>query len=64
MWKDLISESQGNWRFDEEYSRFLDKRKQAKMKWLQDPNQNNVDKTNDVRHQASRHFGNKKKRNI
>jgi hypothetical protein len=28
--------------FDEECSRFLDQRKQAKMQWLQDPNQCNV----------------------
>jgi hypothetical protein len=25
--------------FDDECSRFLDKKKQAKMQWLQDPNQ-------------------------
>jgi len=29
--------------FDEECSRFLDQRKQAKMQWLQDPTQSNVD---------------------
>jgi hypothetical protein len=28
--------------FDEECSRFLDQRKQAKMQWLQDPSQNHV----------------------
>jgi hypothetical protein len=28
--------------FDEECSKFLDQRKQAKMQWLQNPNQNNV----------------------
>jgi len=34
---------------------------QAKMKWEQDPNQSNVDNLNNVRHEASRHFRNKKK---
>jgi hypothetical protein len=29
--------------FDEECLRFLDKTKQAKMQWVQDPTQNNVD---------------------
>ena len=28
---------------------FLDQRKQAKMQWVQDPNQNNVDNLNNVR---------------
>ena len=46
--------------FDEECLGFLDQRKQAKMKWLQDPNQNNVDKLNNVRHEVSRHFRTKK----
>jgi hypothetical protein len=31
------------------------------MQWLQDPNQNNVDNLHNVRHEASRHFRNKKK---
>jgi hypothetical protein len=30
------------------------------MLWLQDPNQSNVDNLNSVRHDASRHFRNKK----
>jgi ribulose bisphosphate carboxylase small subunit len=49
--------------FDEECLRvgMLDQRKQAKMQWIQDPNQNNVDNMNNVRHDASRHFRNKKK---
>jgi hypothetical protein len=47
--------------FDEECSKFLDQRKQAKMQWLQYPNQSNVDNLNNVRHEASRHFRNKKK---
>jgi hypothetical protein len=46
---------------DEECSQFLDQRKQAKMQWLRDPNQNNVDKLNSVRHEASTHFRNKKR---
>jgi hypothetical protein len=47
--------------FDEECSKFFDQRKQAKMQWLQNPNQSNVDNLNNVRHEASRHFRNKKK---
>jgi len=31
------------------------------MQWLQNPNQSNVDNLNNVRHEASRHFRNKKK---
>jgi hypothetical protein len=41
--------------------RFLDQRKRAKMQWLQDPNQSNLDNCNNVRHEARRHFRNKKK---
>jgi len=41
---------------------FLDQRKQAKMQWVQDPNQSNVDNLNNVRREASRHFRNKKKK--
>jgi len=46
---------------DEECSSFLYQRKQAEMQWLQNPNQSNVDNLNNVRHEASRHFRNKKK---
>jgi len=35
--------------FDEECLRFLDQGKQAKMQWLQKPNQINVDNVNNVR---------------
>ena len=35
--------------------------KQAKMQWIQDPSQSNVDNLNNVRRDASRHFRNKKK---
>jgi hypothetical protein len=34
--------------------------KKAKMLWLHDPNQSNVDNLNSVRCEASRHFRNKK----
>jgi len=45
----------------EEYLRFLDQRKQAKMHWLQNPKKSNVDNLNNVKRGASRHFSNKKK---
>jgi hypothetical protein len=41
--------------------RLLDQRKQAKMHWLQDPKQSNVDNINKVRRETSRHFRNKNK---
>ena len=47
--------------FDEDCLGFLDHRKQAKMQWVQDPSQSNVDNLNNVRREASRHFRNKKK---
>jgi hypothetical protein len=31
-----------------------------RLQWLQDPNQNNVDNLNSVRHEASIHLRNKK----
>jgi len=40
---------------------FLDRRKQAKMQWLQDPNQSNVGSLNNVGHEANRLYRNKKK---
>jgi hypothetical protein len=46
--------------FDEECSQSLGQRKQAQMQWLHDPNQHNVDNLNNARHEASRHFRNKK----
>jgi hypothetical protein len=48
-------------RFDEECLRFLYQRKQAKMQWLQNPKQSNVDNRNNVRREASRNLKNKKK---
>ena len=47
--------------FDEERLHFLDQRKQAKLQWVQDRSQSNVDNMNNVRCEASRHFRNKKK---
>jgi hypothetical protein len=47
--------------FDAECAQFLDKRKQAKIQWLQNPNQSNGDNLNNVRREAHRHFKNKKK---
>jgi hypothetical protein len=46
--------------FDEECLGFLDHRKRAKMQWIQDPNQSNVDNLNNVRHEVSRHFRGKR----
>jgi len=47
--------------FDKECLGFLDQRKRVKMQWVQDPSQSNVDKLNNVRHEVSRHFREKKK---
>jgi hypothetical protein len=47
--------------FDEGCSKLLDKREQAKLQWLQDPNEINGDNLNNVRCDASRHFKNKKR---
>jgi hypothetical protein len=47
--------------FDAECLHFLDQRKQAKMQWVQDPNQGTVDNLNNIRCEASRHFRNKNK---
>jgi DNA anti-recombination protein RmuC len=47
--------------FDAECAEFLDKRKQAKIQRLQNPNQNNGDNLHNIRREAGRHFRNKKK---
>ena len=47
--------------FDEECSGILDQRKQAKMQWIQDPSQSNVDNLNIIRRDASRHLRNKRR---
>jgi len=49
--------------FDEECLGFLDQRKQAKMQWVQDPRQSNVDNLNNVRHDLADTAGTKR-RNI
>jgi hypothetical protein len=46
--------------FDEECSQFLHQTKQAKVQWVQDQNQGNVDNLNNVRRADSRHFMNKR----
>jgi hypothetical protein len=40
--------------FDEVCSKLLDQRKQAKLQWLQDPNEINGDNLNNVRCEVSR----------
>ena len=47
--------------FDEECLGFLDQRKRAKIQWIQEPSQSNVDNLNKGRPEAGRHFRNKKK---
>jgi len=47
--------------FDKECLGFLDHRKRAKMQFVKDPSQSNVDNLNNVRREVSRHFRNKKK---
>ena len=47
--------------FDEECSQFLDQRKQAKVQWLNDPNQSNVDNLNSVEWNLVDISGTKKK---
>jgi hypothetical protein len=47
--------------FDEECSKLLDQRKQAKLQWLQDPDEINGYNLNDVRHEAGSYFGTKKR---
>jgi len=45
--------------FKEECLGFLDQ-EQAKMQWVQDPSQSNVDNLNNVRPEGSEHFRNRK----
>jgi hypothetical protein len=54
---------QNTW-FDKECLGFLYKRKQAKLHWVQDPRQRNVDNLNNVRREASRHCRSRKERHI
>jgi hypothetical protein len=46
--------------FNEGCSKLLDQRKDAKLQWLQDPNEVNGDNLNNIRCEASRHFRNKR----
>jgi hypothetical protein len=45
--------------FDEGCSKLLDRRKQAKLQWLQDPSKINEANLKNVRREATRHFRNK-----
>jgi hypothetical protein len=47
--------------FDGGCSELLDHRKQAKLLWIHDPSKINGDNLNSVRHEARRHFRNKKR---
>jgi hypothetical protein len=47
--------------FDDECSKSIDQRKQAKLQWLQNPNQINRYNLQNVRHETSRIFRNKKR---
>jgi len=42
--------------FDEECLGFLEQRMRAKLQWIQDPSQSNVDILSNVRREVSRHF--------
>jgi hypothetical protein len=52
--------NQNPW-FEEEWSKSLDQRKQAKLQWLQYPSEINGDNLNNVRREASIYFRNKKR---
>jgi hypothetical protein len=47
--------------FDEECSKLADRRKQANLRWLQDPREANEDNLIDLRREASKHFRHKKR---
>ena len=47
--------------FDKECVHFLNQRKQAKIQWIQDPSRSNVDNLNNIRRDASRHLGTKRR---
>jgi hypothetical protein len=47
--------------FDEQCSRLVDRRNQAKLQWLRDPSEANEDNLSDVRQEDSRLFRNKKR---
>jgi hypothetical protein len=60
LWETYESKHRKPW-FDEECSKLVDRRKQAKLQWLQDSSKANKDNLSDVRREASRHFRNKEK---
>jgi hypothetical protein len=47
--------------WSDECSKLIDRRKQAKLQWLQNPNQENGDNNDNVRREGSRIFRTKKK---
>jgi hypothetical protein len=47
--------------FDEECLKLIDRRKQAKLQWLQDPSEVNEDNLSNVSREASGYFRNKKR---
>jgi hypothetical protein len=47
---------------DDEYSKLMDQRKQAKLQWLQNPSQINGDNLQNLRRETSRIFRNKKRK--
>jgi hypothetical protein len=47
--------------FDEECLKLVDRRKQAKLQWLQDPSVVSEDILSNVRRESSRHFRNKER---
>jgi hypothetical protein len=53
-----VNQSYKPW-FNEEYLKLVDRRKNAKLQWLQDPSVVNADNLHNVRREASRHFRNK-----
>jgi hypothetical protein len=53
----LESKSHKPW-FDEECLKLIDRRKQAKLQWLQDPSEDNL---SNLRREASRYFRDKKR---
>jgi hypothetical protein len=68
LWKTSAKKSLGHYelqqhkpRFDDEYSKLIDRRKQAKLQWLQNPSQVNGDNMDNIRCEASRTFRTKKK---
>jgi hypothetical protein len=48
--------------FDEGCSKLLNKRKQAKLQWLQDPSKINGDNLNNVRREANRYLSNRERK--